>query len=290
MTPEEYVGVYLNLWCWIGDVFTAARVRNYLQNGKAPQSPRAQSAHATLLTEVGKLAGLGSGRTLPAIFDVNGDKYVKISLQRVYEGKGAPDEIQDALWLASLAGLVDDTNLATYVDSNLGVDCGGFVANYWGLGHPTTRNPNPTGATGFLPRTIWNSYGPHRASAGQIKAGDAAVFFKDVKNNNPNIAATKTSSGAYDTSSGSQAFHIGVVASTTQVFGDGSVSLDIAESSGALAASRGNGVNVRSLGIVRPTVANGLVYCMDGTNRIYFTAKPATASPSMPQWFGATDN
>src|SRR5215471_13326615 len=118
MTPEEYVGVYLTLWCWLGDVFTAARVRNYLQNGKAPQSHNAKAAYATLLTEVAKLAGLGN-QSLPTVFDVNGDKYVKTSLQRVYEGKGAPDEIQDALWLASLAGLVDENNLAYYVDTNL---------------------------------------------------------------------------------------------------------------------------------------------------------------------------
>jgi hypothetical protein len=283
MTPEDYVDTYLNLSCWIGDVVTTGRVRNYLQNGKAPQSPRAKVAHAALLAETAKMAGLGKGQTLPAVFTVNGDKYVKTSLQRVFEGKGAPDEIQDVVWLAALAGLVDETSLATYLDSNLGIDCGGFVANYWGLAHPTINNPNPNGATGFLPRTIWNTYRSHRASASAIQVGDAAVFFKDVKSNNPDIVATKKSDGTYDTSTGSQAFHIGLVASKN-VMPDGTMTLAIAESSGATATSRGNGVNVRSLGTVRMTVANGLVYCGDGANRIYFTAAPAGASPAMPQW------
>jgi len=284
MTPEEYVGVYLNLWCWIGDVFTAARVRNYLKNdGTSAQSNRAKLAHAALLTAVRKLAGLG-GRALPPVFEVNGDKYVTTSLQRVYEGKGAPDEIQDVLWLASLAGLVDETTFQTYVDRNLGLDCGGFVANYWGLSHPTTFDPNPKGATGVLPRAIWNTY-PHRASASAIQVGDAAVFFQDVKGNNPDIGAKQKVDGTYDTSSGSQAFHIGVVASN-RLLADGR--LDIADSSGsASATSGGNGVKVRLLTNVKPVVANGLVYCMDGANRIYFTAKPAGASASEPQWFGA---
>ncbi len=286
MSPAEYVNIYLNLSCWIGEAFVATRVRNYLQDGKAPQSPQAKQAFNALVPAVRALAGLRPGTSLPAVFDVSGDKYVGTSLQRVFLGKGAPDEIQDVLWLASLCGLLDEGSVANYADTNLGVDCGGFVANYWGIGHPSANNPNPSGATGFLPRTIWNTYRTHRKDAGSVAVGDAAVFFKDVKANNPDLVATKKLDGTYDTSTGSQAFHIGLVASASVGY-DGTMRLEIAESSGAAATSRGNGVNVRSVQPAKPVVAGGLVYCPDGNNRIYFTGAPSSASPYLPQWYGA---
>ena len=283
MSPEDYVNIYLNLWSWVGEAFTPARVRNYLQNGKAPQSPRAEQAFGALKRAVAPLAGVKKGQTLPPVFSVNGDRYVTSSLERVFIGKGAPDEIQDVLWLGSLCGLVTEGNLANYVDTNLGVDCGGFVANYWGLGHPTPDKPIVMGSTGIAPRTIWESY-PRRRESDAVDVGDAAVFFKDVKGNNPDIKAVKKN-GEYDSSTGSQAFHIGLVASKTTL-PDGRLRLDIAESSGASRAG-GNGVNVRPLGQVTPIVAGGLVYCMEGANRIYFSAMPTGASPYMPQWYGA---
>lgn len=278
MTPSEYVDIYLNLGCYVGDAFVRARVRNYLQDGKAPQSPRAKEAFSALKSAVAPLAGVSA---LPAVFNVNGDRYAFSSLDRVFKGKGGPDEIQDVIWLASLAGLVDETNLALYVDTNLGVDCGGLVANYYGIGHPSPDKPNDPLATGIKPRTIWDSK-TRRRDAKSIAVGDAAVFMQDVKNENPDTKAVQKSDGTYDTTTGSQAFHIGLVASKTML-PDGTMTLEIAESSGQ-ARSGGNGANVRSLGTVRPLVSGGLVYCMDGANRIYFTAKPSDASPAMPYW------
>jgi hypothetical protein len=281
MTPKEYVDIYLSLGCYVGQAFTRVKVRNYLQDGKAPQSPRAKEALTKLKSAVAPLAGVAPGRTLPNVFTVSGDRYALPSLERVFMGKGAPDEIQDVIWLASLCGIVDETNVALYADINLGVDCGGLVANYYGMGHPTPDKPTATFATGVKPRTIWESKTRRRA-ASSIEVGDAAVFFQDVKGDNPDIKATLKSDGSYDTKTGSQAFHIGLVASKDLLPG-GTMRLSIAESSGQ-ARSNGNGVNVRALGTVTPIVANGLVYCMDGANRIYFTAEPSDASPSMPYW------
>ena len=286
MAADDYVDKYLQLWCWVNDTFTVAGVRNYLQSGKGAQSTRAAHEYSQLISALPKLAGLPKGKPLPDVFEVQGDKYVRTSLWRVYNGKGAPNEIQDALWLASLCGLVDETNLRAYADNNLGVDCGGFVANYWGMGRPSVTNPNPNGATGYLPRTIWGlNPGLHRKNPSEIRVDDAAVFFKDVKSDDPSIAAKKNSDGSYDTSSGSQAFHIGVVSSVSAA--GNQVDLEIAESSGARASSGGNGVNARALGKVTATVAKGLVYCPDGANRIYFTGRQGTASPYMPNSFGA---
>jgi len=287
MAASDYVNAYLQFWCWVNDTFTMASVRNYLQDGMGGQSTRAGQAYASLMAALPKLVGLPAGKPLPENFEVKGDKYIRTSLWRVYHGKGAPDEIQDAIYLASLCNLVGASTLGAYADNNLGIDCGGFVANYWGIGHPNSTTPSPTGATGYLPRTIWGlAASLRRKSASEIQPNDAAVFFKDVKDNNPDIPAQKVN-GSFDTSSGSQAFHIGVVSSVTVVGGGNQISLEIAESSGATASSGGNGVNVRSLGTVTATVAKGLVYCMDGQNRVYFTGKQGSVSPYMPNGFGA---
>jgi len=288
MPASDYVKTYLQLWCWVNDTFTAARVRNYLQSGKGPQSARASNAYGQLLNALPKLAGLAAGAQLPAVFEVQGDQYISNSLRRVYQGKGAPNEIQDALWLASLCGLVDESSLATYADQNLGVDCGGFVANYWGIGRPTVGTPSPTGYLGYKPRTIWGmSTSLRRKAASEIRADDAVIFFQDVKNNDPNIAARQNADGSYDSSTGSQAFHIGVVSTVSLVAGTNNIILDIAESSGAQSYSGGTGVNVRSLGQLQTTVANGLVFCMDGLNRMYFAGRQGPAQPYPPNTYGA---
>jgi hypothetical protein len=283
MSASEYVRTYLQLQVWNTDVtLTKISVRNYLQSGMGGQSTRAANAYNQLLAALPKQLDT-PGRTLPATFQVRGDKYVTTSLWRVYNGKGTPTEIQGALWLALLCGLVDDKTLTTYADNNLGIDCGGFVANYWGIGAPSVSAPSPTGATGFKPRTIWGMYPKlQRKSASEIEEDDAAIFFKDVKNNDPNIVAQQITGGGYDSASGSQAFHIGVVSAVTAIPATNQVDLEIAESSGAKATSGGNGVNVRSLGRVTATVAKGLVYCPDGNNRIYFTGKQGPVTPYPP--------
>lgn len=277
MAADDYVRTYLQLRCWVVDRIVTVPVRQYLQNGMQPQSAKALTAYSKLIAALPKVACV---KQLPTVFKVCDVSYVTTSLRRVYLGKGAPNEIQDAIWLASLCGLVDASSVAAYADDNLGVDCGGFVASYWGLGRPSADTPTPTGYMGYLPRTIWGLYKDQRRTATrEIQAGDAAVFFQDVKSDNPDILAQKVN-GSYDRTTGSQAFHIGVVSSTS-VDGD-QLTLQIAESSGAKAASGGNGVNVRSLDKQTPKVAKGLVYCKDGDNRVYFTGRQGTATPYPP--------
>jgi hypothetical protein len=182
-----------------------------------------------------------------------------------------------------LCGLVNDKTLTTYAENIPVIDGGGFVANYWGIGRPSETTPSPTGATGYKPRTIWGMFpSQQRRSAGEIQADDAAVFFQDVKSDDPNIAVQQNPGGGYNTRSGSQAFHIGVVAKATAIAGTNLVDLDIAGSSGARASGGGTGVNDRSLGQVKATVAKGLVYCADGNNRIYFTGTPGAVAPYLP--------
>jgi hypothetical protein len=284
----EYVSRYLRLQVWFDKQSTTMiQVKNYLQSGLGTQSANAKIAYQKLLAGLPKLLGKQPGN----VFEVDGEKYLLTSLWRVYNGKGALSEIQDALYLAVLCGLVDGKGLQTHADANLGIDCGGFVANYWGMGCPSESDPNPTGATGFKPRTIWGMFPKlQRKDASEIEADDAAVFFKDVKNDDPNIAAQPNAAGGgYDRKTGSQAFHIGVVQSAQPIAGTDQVDLTIAESSGARATSGGTGVNVRALGQVKATVSKGLVWCPDGDNRIYFVGKDGAVSPYLPYFLPAKE-
>ena len=283
MPSGEYVDVYLNLRCWLNGAITTTRVRNYLQDGLPPQSANARRAYSALMQRLPGLAGVARGQSLPPKFAVSGRHFLVLAIWRAFHGKGAPNEIQDALQLASLCGQVDSASVNSYADINLGIDCGGFVANYWGIGRPSFAAPNPHGATGFKPRTIWDMHrNSRRHAVREIAVDDAAVFFQDVRSDNPDIPAQLVN-GAYDRSSGSQAFHIGLVAGCT-VIDDTHVNLEIAESSGAAAASGGNGVNRRGLGQVRATVARNLVYVQDGSggNRIYFIGRPQVNPRYLP--------
>jgi hypothetical protein len=234
------------------------------------------------MSRIHTLPGYAADRASHNAFTVQGEQFLRTSLYRVYIGKGAPNEIQDAIWLASLAGLVDVGTLAAYANDNLGIDCGGFVANYWGMGRPSLTEPSPTGSTGFKPRYLWDlNHGLRRRTAAEIQPDDAAIFFSTVLHDNPSVPAPLVN-GVYDTTRGSKAFHIGLVSSVTPIAGTTQVTLEIAESSGAAAASGGNGVNVRTLSQMPAIVAHDLVYCPEGNNRIYFVGR-SDANPPYPQ-------
>lgn len=286
MPASDYVSTYLHLWCRINDQQATVAVRKYLQDNpehRSMQAQRARQAHAALMHRIPSLSGYVANTPSPGGFQVQGDQYLSHSISRTFIGKGAPNEIQDTIYLASLCGLVDAGTLAAYADNNLGMDCGGFVANYWGIGRPTLTHHNPTGSDGFKPRWIWETYrAQRRTTLDEIQPDDAAVFFDHVYNENPSIPAPLVN-GAYDTTRGSKAFHIGLVATKTPVAGTNRVILEIAESSGAPASSGGDGVNVRSLGQIPATVSHGLVYCPDGNNRIYFVGRPNADPPYPPE-------
>ncbi|MEA3087168.1 MAG: hypothetical protein QOC89_4865 [Paraburkholderia sp.] len=75
----------------------------------------------------------------------------------------------------------------------------------------------PTGSNGILPRGFWSNdklwpdvMSRRRQNAENVSPGDAAIFFKDVKDNNPDIAKQRAG-GKLIEGTGSEAFHIGVV-------------------------------------------------------------------------------
>jgi hypothetical protein len=278
MGPGKYTEAYANMWTWIvGDggepEYAGAPIRNYLQNNlesKATkeQAQRAQNAYSDLSRAIQQRLGRAPGAT----FTIGEDTYVLLSLQRVYWGKGAPSEIQDALWLATLLGVVKPGNVNRYCRECLGVDCGGFVASYWGFGKPSFSDLKPAGWAGMLPRDFWAEAGHRRrARPEQIQTGDAVIFFEGkVVGNDPSTRAPKRADGSYDTTQGTKAFHIGLVDSAS-VVNDKVTTLSVAESSGAASQYSGNGVNVRNVNIQSTTIAGGLVGCtVSSSERLYF--------------------
>jgi hypothetical protein len=173
------------------------------------------------------------------------------------------------------------------------VDCGGFVAAYWGEEVPHMVEPNPKFATGISPRSFWADSGTwpdvirrRRTDFTAIKPGDAAIFFSGVKDNNPDIQAKKGPDGEWIAGSGSKAFHIGLVnaigASSSSI-----TSLEIAESSGAPSIYGGNGVNVRAAQVNGSGTSGSYVYAQVGNDeRIYFLAPIPGAGPELPYGFG----
>lgn len=273
MKPSEYVGVYLNLTVWLdGDSTTTIQIKNYLQSGMGQRSTNAVSKQGTLFSAICKELGT-RGSVPPSTFSVGDYDFFSLSVQRTFMGKGSPQEIQDTLWLCSRYGMVNSGTLQSFCDDNLGVDCGGFVANLWGLGYPDGGRA-VWGSTGIKPRGFWElNRSMRRKKADDIAIGDAIIFFKHMLGDNTDLAST-------DPAKGGEAFHIGTVADRN-IYGS-TIDLTIAESSGAQASSGGSGVNVRSTTLPLKTAA-GLVYADPGSDqRMYFVSKAGNLTSYMP--------
>jgi hypothetical protein len=287
MTPGEYASSYarLSTWFWTGEdwVFRRAPVINYLQSGKGTQSVNAAAAEKALRTALDRKTGIGGVNYLKT-FNFNEYDYINNSIRRCFIGKACPWEIQEMLQLASEVGALSEPNIANYCMTSLGVDCGGFVANYWGEGCPHMADVAPAGWAGIAPRGFWAATARRRPTLESISQGDAIIFFKDVVKNDPDIKKQGTP-GHYIDGTGSEAFHIGLVEEP------GSSSIRIAESSGGKKALGGNGVGVRTASVLKVgTSSNGKwVNLQTGANEwLYFVAPPPGWGPEAAYEIGET--
>lgn len=295
MLPAVYAKAYAKLssWLWFNEDWnwTGTPIVMYLQNSgkQATKAAVAEGAYWEALARANKGKSLRYVKT----FNFDDYDYIPTSIHRTFIGKGCPWEIQETIQLASSIGLIDKTNVEKYCRDNIGVDCGGFVAAYWGEEVPHMVEPNPKFATGISPRSFWADSGTwpdvirrRRTDFAAIKPGDAAIFFSGVKDNNPDIQAKKGADGEWIAGSGSKAFHIGLVnaigASSNSI-----TSLEIAESSGAPSIYGGNGVNVRAAQVNGSGMSGSYVYAQVGNDeRIYFLAPIPGAGPELPYGFG----
>ena len=94
-TAAAYVDRYLKLQVWKTKDRTAViAIRNYLQAGQGTRSTSAQLKLGELKRALAKLIG----KPLTPVFEVEGEKYVQLSIDRVFTGKGALNEIQNVLY------------------------------------------------------------------------------------------------------------------------------------------------------------------------------------------------
>jgi hypothetical protein len=139
LSPTEYTREYHPLL--VNDprqgLFAAVQITRY-QNG-----PRAETS-AELDSLFGGLAKILKVKKVPNVFRFpTGDvmdpvtPYYRMGLRRVYNGKGSPAEMADAIRLAMRCGRIGKgkaaATVADYATKFLGLDCNGLVGNYFGL-------------------------------------------------------------------------------------------------------------------------------------------------------------
>jgi hypothetical protein len=288
-TPADFTRVYAQMftWFWNGNDWVPRRapIVNYLQHNDSTQDRSAAGAQRTLRALLPGATGNPNVNRVKT-FNYNDYDYINNSISRCFIGKACPWEIQETLQLASEVGAVAESNLLEYCRSSLGVDCGGFVANYWGEACPHMGAVAPAGWDGILPRGFWSNVqiwpdvmSRRRQRASNVQPGDAAIFFKDVKDNNPDIVKQRDSAGRLIQGTGSEAFHIGLVNGVGYA-GDDFTSLEIADSSGKASIYGGTGVNVRAASVVSTGQSGKWVYCQVGENeRVYFVGPPSGWGP-----------
>lgn len=279
MSPGEYARSYAKLktWFWNGSEWDIrdAPIINYLQNNGSVQAGNAAAAYKTLMTALAQKSGI-PGVAGRKNFNFDDYDYINSSINRCFIGKACPWEIQETLQLASQFAIFATESLTTYCLKNLGVDCGGFVANYWGEACPHMNEPTPANWTGMLPRFFWTQdKSRRRAKASDVSTGDAVIFFEGNLAN-PDKPDQKGSDGKW-TNVGTRAFHIAVVEKAGHSNGE-FTSLSVAESSGAPSKFGGSGVNVRDVVITGTGAVGGWVRCEEGrdssAHHLYFVAPP----------------
>lgn len=175
--PWDYARtVYLDLKATLSDGTLATfKVDRYLNNGlKNPRNAAAEKAKDALLSAIA--AELKDHYPGPLVPKIDGLTYERLKLQRVFTGKGAPEDIRNVVKLASRYKLINDKMpVDKYVSTNIGLDCNGFAGNFWGID----------------PNTEIGQYNVGRRKAvAEIVTGDAMLWYKK---------------------SGGAPFHIGVV-------------------------------------------------------------------------------
>ena len=258
MIPEEYARRYLNLSALLEDFsICEVKIDRYLNAGalysKDPKvvknassrAKRAQAAYNKLYQAIAAELSVKKG-PVPLTFTIGGITLALMGVRRCFDGKGSPPEIRHVLWLASRYGQLGSATAQAYCNDNLGLDCNGFAANYWGL----------------IPDTVstWDFDKNGRKSFDEIQAGDAIIFYKSLpKGPKPNCS------------------HVAVVGSNPSVSGN-QLSFAIVQSAGIeIGLHTTLGVNWE----LKKT-KTGVVYSEDETSdRRYrfFASGPAKQAP-----------
>lgn len=166
MNPSLYMwGTYHHLIAPLHqDRMGLVRIDRYLNAGITgnPKHPRAVLAHAEKDALLGAIAHEIKAPRAPLSFTLDGRMFHRGDIQRVFSGKGSPAQIRTTLWLATRLSRATPDTIRDYCDKFVGLDCNGFVGNYWGGDGNTEIDYYDKG---------------RRKDAKQIAVGDALIFF-----------------------------------------------------------------------------------------------------------------
>jgi hypothetical protein len=175
MRPSVYAEKYLGFKYLLDDwSYGQVAIRKYLNAGITTNTnyKRANAANAEKDALLGAIAKELNVKGVPPLdFLIEGTKIRRFDVQKVFYGKGSPDQIDTAIWLASRYGRVKVSNIQQWSDDHLGLDCNGFVGNYWGA------NPeNPI---------VWYDRDRRKNTPLGIYIGDALIFYKTLQDTVP---------------------------------------------------------------------------------------------------------
>jgi hypothetical protein len=175
MRPSAYAQKYLGFKYLLDDwSYGQVAIQKYLNAGITTNTSykRANVANAEKDVLLGAIAKELKVKGVPSLdFMIDGVKIHRFNVQKVFYGKGSPDQIDTAIWLASRYGRVTRTNIQKWCDDNLGLDCNGFVGNFWGA---DPENP-----------ISWYDVGRRKNTPLGIYVGDALVSYNKVQDTTP---------------------------------------------------------------------------------------------------------
>lgn len=192
MSPLDYMNLYLNLPVildnWEGAV---ASIDMYLNHGIQPRSGVAWKAGDDLIEEMSR-----ETRTTwrSDQFTIEGFPIRTINIRRAFMGKGSPQDLKDALWLAHRYGFIRNPerrragalSLTEYCRKYTGLDCNGFVGNYLAQHHNTDIEK-------------YGAVANRLKSVEQIQSGTSLVWVPSYGGQYPHIAIVNSAQVIGDT-------------------------------------------------------------------------------------------
>jgi hypothetical protein len=184
MNPADYAENYLHFAPELYDGVVEVPIDKYLNagiTGKNDKTPHPNDYRANrAIGEKDQLLGaikqdLKIHGHIPPLFQVEGYLFKLLDVVMPFFGKGSPSNLRDVFWLASKYKRVTAATARDYSTKYLGLDCNGFVGNFWGIN----------------PSTPIESYDKNRRRQfDDVDVGDALIFYHKGTTHNPYHIAT----------------------------------------------------------------------------------------------------
>jgi len=261
MTPTEYADLYLKLTTVLdNDLIVTVAIDKYLQNNGSTRNKNGLAAKDAI---IGAMAAETKTTWAARTYNIGGYVVGKVDTACVFMGKGSPNEVADAVWLASRYGLikidpprknrsgVPTRTLTGFCDDCVGLDCNGFVNNYLGFDRDKSIDTYDVN----YPKS-------RRQTLREVVAGDVLLFIEEDDATAKNAKAGRPAGTLYK--------HIAMIDQVTAV-GQDQLQLTLVQSSG------GNvGLHVSTSTVKVASHGKG-VYYRSGTRSAYIVPPPAGA-------------